>query len=69
MYAKYYIIIMFYFQLIRLNSKGQLGVGERCVEADGLGVKLVFCRQGTVDGPWQYDEVFHLIFKNIFISL
>ncbi|KAJ8688396.1 hypothetical protein QAD02_024191 [Eretmocerus hayati] len=43
-------------QLIRLNAKGQLGVGERCVEADGQGVKLVFCRQGTVDGPWQYDE-------------
>ncbi|XP_043482373.1 N-acetylgalactosaminyltransferase 7 [Leptopilina heterotoma] len=43
-------------QLMRLNAKGQLGVGERCVEADGQGVKLVFCRQGTVDGPWQYDE-------------
>ncbi|XP_043499793.1 N-acetylgalactosaminyltransferase 7 isoform X2 [Polistes fuscatus] len=43
-------------QLIRLNSKGQLGVGERCIEADGHGVKLAFCRLGTVDGPWQYDE-------------
>ncbi|XP_048506338.1 N-acetylgalactosaminyltransferase 7 isoform X2 [Athalia rosae] len=44
-------------QLIRLNAKGQLGIGERCVEADGQGVKLAFCRVGTVDGPWQYDEV------------
>ncbi|XP_058790849.1 N-acetylgalactosaminyltransferase 7 [Phymastichus coffea] len=43
-------------QLMRLNAKGQLGVGERCVEADGQGVKLAFCRMGTVDGPWQYDE-------------
>ncbi|XP_046609042.1 N-acetylgalactosaminyltransferase 7 [Neodiprion virginianus] len=43
-------------QLIRLNAKGQLGVGERCIEADGESVKLAFCRLGTVDGPWQYDE-------------
>lgn len=45
------------FQLIRLNAKGQLGVGERCIEADTQGIKLVFCRLGTVDGPWEYDEV------------
>ena len=44
-------------QLVRLNSAGQLAVGERCVEADPHSVKLVFCRQGTVDGPWQYSEV------------
>lgn len=44
-------------QLIRLNEKGQLGVGERCIEADGQGIKLAFCRLGTVDGPWEYDEV------------
>ncbi|KAK3917688.1 N-acetylgalactosaminyltransferase 7 [Frankliniella fusca] len=43
-------------QLIRLNAKGQLGVGERCIDADSSGVKLIFCRLGTVDGPWQYDE-------------
>ncbi|XP_012146100.1 N-acetylgalactosaminyltransferase 7 [Megachile rotundata] len=43
-------------QLIRLNAKGQLGVGERCISADSQGVKFVFCRLGTVDGPWQYDE-------------
>ena len=43
-------------QLIRLNAQGQLGVGERCVEADGQGVKLIFCRQGSVDGPWAYEE-------------
>lgn len=43
-------------QLIRLNAKGQLAIGERCVEADSQGIKLAFCRLGTVDGPWQYDE-------------
>uniref|UniRef100_A0A6M2DNN9 Polypeptide N-acetylgalactosaminyltransferase n=1 Tax=Xenopsylla cheopis TaxID=163159 RepID=A0A6M2DNN9_XENCH len=43
-------------QLIRLNAAGQLGVGERCIEADTQGIKLAFCRLGTVDGPWQYDD-------------
>lgn len=33
-----------------------MGVGERCVEADRQGIKLAYCRLGTVDGPWQYDE-------------
>lgn len=51
-------------QLFRLNLRGQLASGERCV--DGLGGKdkhgrmAVFarpCRLGTVDGPWRYDEV------------
>lgn len=49
--------MIYIFQLIRLNAKGQLGVGERCISADNQGVKFVFCRLGTVDGPWQYDEV------------
>jgi len=31
-------------QLMRLNAKGQLGVGERCIEADAQGIKLAFCR-------------------------
>ncbi|EDV46600.1 N-acetylgalactosaminyltransferase 7 [Drosophila erecta] len=43
-------------QLVRLNAAGQLGVGERCVEADRQGIKLAVCRLGTVDGPWQYNE-------------
>ncbi|XP_073833113.1 N-acetylgalactosaminyltransferase 7 [Musca autumnalis] len=43
-------------QLIRLNAAGQLGVGERCVEADRQGIKLAVCRLGTTDGPWSYDE-------------
>uniref|UniRef100_T1JGF0 Polypeptide N-acetylgalactosaminyltransferase n=1 Tax=Strigamia maritima TaxID=126957 RepID=T1JGF0_STRMM len=43
-------------QLFRLNAEGQLGVGERCIDSDNSNVKLEYCRQGTVDGPWQYDE-------------
>ncbi|XP_011551579.3 N-acetylgalactosaminyltransferase 7 [Plutella xylostella] len=43
-------------QIFRLNSAGQLGVGERCVEADADSVKQAVCRLGTVDGPWSYDD-------------
>ncbi|XP_037797454.1 N-acetylgalactosaminyltransferase 7-like [Penaeus monodon] len=49
-------------QLIRLNAEGQLGVGERCIDADGQGIKLIFCHLGTVNGPWEYDETSHLLF-------
>lgn len=43
-------------QLVRLNAAGQLGIGERCVDADSTGIKLVYCRLGTVDGPFVYKE-------------
>merc|ERR550519_1416685 len=33
-------------QLIRLNAEGQLAVGERCIDADTQGIKLIFCRLG-----------------------
>ncbi|XP_066252152.1 N-acetylgalactosaminyltransferase 7 [Euwallacea similis] len=52
-------------QLIRLNAKGQLGVGERCIEADAQGIKLAFCRLGTVDGPWIYDEDTHTLLHKV----
>lgn len=52
-------------QLIRLNAKGQLGVGERCIEADAQGIKLAFCRLGTVDGPWLYDESSHTLLHRV----
>lgn len=52
-------------QLIRLNAKGQLGVGERCIEADAQGIKLAFCRLGTVDGPWSYDEETHTLMHRV----
>lgn len=52
-------------QLIRLNAKGQLGVGERCIEADSQGIKLAFCRMGTIDGPWQYDESTHTLLHRV----
>ncbi|KAG5896246.1 hypothetical protein JTB14_011364 [Gonioctena quinquepunctata] len=52
-------------QLMRLNAKGQLGVGERCVEADAQGIKLAICRLGTVDGPWIYDENTHTLLHRV----
>lgn len=52
-----YIFLCFSLQLVRLNAKGQLAIGERCVDADSQGIKLVFCKLGTVNGPWEYDEV------------
>ncbi|KAJ8953844.1 hypothetical protein NQ318_006695 [Aromia moschata] len=53
-------------QLLRLNAKGQLGVGERCIEADTQGVKLVFCRLGTADGPWIYDDTTHTLLHRVY---
>ncbi|GBP10016.1 N-acetylgalactosaminyltransferase 7 [Eumeta japonica] len=53
-------------QLIRLNAAGQLGVGERCVEADRESIKLGVCRLGTVDGPWIYnEETKHLLHRSL----
>lgn len=43
-------------QLMRLNAEGQLGIGERCVDATTSGAKLIFCPSGTVGGPWSYEE-------------
>lgn len=43
-------------QLFRLNQKGQLGVGERCVDATKKSMTLIYCKLGTVDGPWSYDQ-------------
>jgi polypeptide N-acetylgalactosaminyltransferase len=43
-------------QLVRLNAEGQIGIGERCVDADKNAVKLIYCPMGTAAGPWLYDE-------------
>jgi len=42
-------------QVMRLNSKGQLGIGERCVDATGSGVQQIVCPSGSVSGPWKYE--------------
>ncbi|KAL4715304.1 hypothetical protein ACJJTC_004756 [Scirpophaga incertulas] len=49
-------------QLFRLNEAGQLGVGERCVEADTDNLKQAICRLGTVDGPYE-DKDHQLIHR------
>lgn len=40
-------------QLFRLNEAGQLGVGERCVDASKARTSLIYCKLGKVDGPWK----------------
>ena len=43
-------------QLFRLNEEGQIGVGERCIDADNHKMSLIYCKLGSVEGPWSYDE-------------
>lgn len=52
-------------QLFRLNAKGQLGLGERCIDGNANGLKVHYCKLGTVDGPWSYKEVF-LVCKRLY---
>lgn len=40
-------------QLFRLNAAGQLGVGERCVDATASKMFLTYCKLGHVEGPWK----------------
>lgn len=43
-------------QLFRLNTKGQIGVGERCIKASGGStLHLHFCDVQPT-GPWSWDE-------------
>lgn len=48
---------IFLFQLFRINTKGQIGVGERCIESpNGNTLHVAYCDVQPV-GPWDYDEV------------
>lgn len=42
-------------QIFRLNAEGQLGLGERCMDASSRSMEVVYCALGTVDGPWEYS--------------
>lgn len=42
-------------QLFRLNTEGQIGVGERCIDASGEGLQMIFCPIQP-NGPWSWDE-------------
>ncbi|KAH9375682.1 hypothetical protein HPB48_008663 [Haemaphysalis longicornis] len=42
-------------KVFRLNAEGQLGLGERCMDATSDSMEVVYCQLGTVDGPWEYD--------------
>ena len=51
--------------MLRLNIRGQLGFGERCVTSGsiltgkncGLEIVIGFCPVGSVSGNWSYDVV------------
>jgi len=44
-------------QLVRLNTEGQIGIGERCVDVQNDHyVKLIYCPDAVVSGPWELDE-------------
>jgi len=43
-------------QLVRLNQKGQLGIGERCIDATANSAKLIVCPEGKVSGPWEFKN-------------
>jgi len=43
-------------QLVRLNEKGQMGIGERCIDATANSAKLIVCPSGSVKGPWEYKN-------------
>ena len=45
-------------QLFRLNAAGQLGVGERCVDASPTKMYLTYCKLGQVEGPWRLQGNF-----------
>jgi polypeptide N-acetylgalactosaminyltransferase len=45
-------------QLFRLNAAGQMGVGERCVDATSTKMFLTYCKLGHVDGPWRIKDNF-----------
>lgn len=49
------------FQMFRLNTKGQIGVGERCIKATGgTTLHLHFCDVQPT-GPWSWDETLGMI--------
>ncbi|XP_055328454.1 N-acetylgalactosaminyltransferase 7-like [Paramacrobiotus metropolitanus] len=48
-------------QFFRFNAEGQLGFGERCIDADHTNrVVMKDCPKGRVDGPWDLDANTHL---------
>ena len=48
---------LFICQLYRVNTKGQIGFGERCIEApNGDTLHIQYCDVQPT-GPWDYDEV------------
>ena len=58
--ARYCLVLAGHDEVIRLNSAGQLGLGERCLLPDwdneSFQVRVTVCPLGSVSGPWSYSE-------------
>jgi len=51
------------YQLMLLNTKGQLSNGEWCIKYENADrITIAWCEMGVVDGPWRYDsETQHVV--------
>ena len=58
--ARYCLVLTGQDEVIRLNTAGQLGLGERCLlpawDSEGLTITVTVCPLGSVSGPWSYNE-------------
>ena len=58
--ARYCLVFAGHDEVIRLNTAGQLGLGERCLlpvwDSEGLQLRVEVCPLGSVSGPWSYSE-------------
>ena len=57
---RYCLVLAGHDEVIRLNTAGQLGLGERCLlpawDSEGGRVTVTECPLGSVSGPWSYAE-------------
>ena len=57
--ARYCLVFAGHDEVIRLNTAGQLGLGERCLlpvwDSEGLQIRVEVCPLGSVSGPWSYS--------------
>ena len=58
--ARYCLVLAGHDEVIRLNTAGQLGLGERCLlpswDNQEFHITVSICPLGSVSGPWTYSE-------------
>ena len=57
---RYCLVLAGHDEVIRLNTAGQLGLGERCLlplwDGEAFQISVSVCPLGSVSGPWSYAE-------------